>query len=67
MLEVSSIQIAAIMLTLVGMVDAVPYEVDSFNDRTDGQSRRPTEFGERQLVPQDHAIGIIEIFALHPC
>jgi hypothetical protein len=40
MLEVSSIRIAAMMLTLVGIVDAGLYEVDSFNDRTDGQFRR---------------------------
>ncbi len=40
MLEVSQIQIAAMMLTLVGVVDAGPYVIDSFNDRTDGQFRR---------------------------
>lgn len=40
MLVVSSIRIAAMMLTLVGIVHAGQYEVDMFNDRTDGQSRR---------------------------
>jgi len=40
MLAVSSIRIAVIMLTLVGIVDAGQYELDSLNDRTDGQFRR---------------------------
>ncbi len=42
MLEVSSIRIAVMMLTLVGIVAAGLDQVDSFNDRTDGQFRRRT-------------------------
>lgn len=40
MLEVSSIRIAVMMLTLVGILAAGQDQVDSFNDRTDGQFRR---------------------------
>lgn len=40
MLAVSSIRIAVMMLMFVGIVDAGQHEVDSFNDRTDGQFRR---------------------------
>ncbi|MBN9457234.1 MAG: hypothetical protein J0I54_11460 [Bosea sp.] len=57
MLEVSSIRIAAIVLTLVGIVDAGQYEVDSFNDRTDGQFRRHRQLGGCQSVPQGALTG----------
>ena len=52
MLEVSSIRIAAMMLTLVGIVAAGLDQVDSFNDRTDGQFRRPVTVGGCPSVPQ---------------
>jgi hypothetical protein len=52
MLEVSSIRIAVMMLTLVGIVAAGPDQVDSFNDRTDGQFRRLVTVGGCQSVPQ---------------
>lgn len=45
MLEVSSIRIAVMMLTLVGILAAGLDQVDSFNDRTDGQFRRPRRLG----------------------
>ncbi len=41
MLEVSSIWIAMMMVTHVSIFVAGQYQVDSFNDRTDGQFRRP--------------------------
>lgn len=39
-LEVSSIRVAVRMLTIVGIIAAGLDQVDSFNDRTDGQFRR---------------------------
>jgi len=53
MLVVSSIRIAAVMLTLVGIVDAGLYEVDSFNDRTDGHFRRRPSHGGCPFVLQE--------------
>lgn len=53
MLAVSSIRIAVILLTFVRLVDAGQYEVDSFNDRTDGQFRRHAASGDCHSVPQD--------------
>lgn len=52
MLEVSSIGIAVMMLTLVGIVAAGLDQLDSFNDRTDGQFRRLVVSGGRHSVPQ---------------
>jgi hypothetical protein len=55
MLEVSSIGIAVMMLTLVGIVAAGLDQLDSFNDRTDGQFRRLATGGGCQSVPQGQA------------
>lgn len=40
MFVVTTIRIAMAMQTNVGVVSAGQYEVDSFNDRTDGQFRQ---------------------------
>ena len=40
MLVVSSLQ-AAGMTTVAGLIFAVLFQVDRFNDHTDGRSRRP--------------------------
>ena len=52
MLAVSSIRIAVMMVTMVSIVFAGQYEVDSFNDRTDGQFRRHSKLGRYRFVLQ---------------
>lgn len=53
MLVVSSIQFASMVLTQVGIVDTGQYEVDSFNDHTDGQFRRLSSVGEPHFGSQE--------------
>ena len=55
MLAVSSIRIAVMMVTFVSIVVAGQYEVDSFNNRTDGQFRRLARYGCYASAPQGPA------------